>query len=84
MFRRIGDLLTVMKALKRWGQIRDEVNEMGTGKSIFISKTFWFNLLSIVVTIGGVLPDRWAVPAVAVANIGLRIISGEPVRLWKE
>ena len=50
-----------------------------SAKSIFVSKTCWFNLLSIAVTIGGILPDQLAVPNVAVANIGLRIISGQPV-----
>ena len=53
-----------------------------SAKSIFVSKTLWFNLLSIAVTIGGILPDQLAVPIVAVANIGLRIISGQPVKFW--
>jgi hypothetical protein len=55
---------------------------VASAKSLFISKTFWFNMLSLAVTIGGLLPDNLAVPMVAVANIGLRIISGQPVRLW--
>ena len=55
---------------------------MASAKSLFISKTFWFNILSLAITIGELLPDRIALGVVAVGNLGLRIISGQPVKLW--
>ena len=55
-------------------------------KSIFESKTAWFNLLTLVVTYGGyatnILPPKFAeiaVGVVAVANFLLRIITKQPV-----
>lgn len=61
---------------------------MDETKSIFASKTFWFNLLSGVATVasmsGTVLPPNAApyIGAVsAVANIGLRFVTDTPVSI---
>lgn len=48
-------------------------------KSIFKSKTFWFNVLGIAASYGNLLPPKYSVPTLAVANIGLRLITNQPV-----
>jgi len=55
---------------------------MDKAKSIFQSKTFWFNLASSVAVISGALPPSKTVLAVAAAaNIGLRLITTQPAVL---
>ena len=48
-------------------------------KSIFTSKTFWFNVLGIATAYGNILPPKYAVPVVTIGNIGLRLITNQPV-----
>ena len=48
-------------------------------KSIFASKTFWSNVLLLTVTYGGALPQKYAVPVITAANIGLRFLTNQPV-----
>jgi len=52
-------------------------------KSIFKSKTFWFNVLSIAATVTGVLPLGAEVSTVVVGclNIALRAITKDPVSI---
>ena len=81
MFRKIKDLLTLNKALGQYNAIRKDIDTMDS-KHLFLSKTFWGNILGLALTIGGLLPQKWAVPVMAVANIGLRLISNQPVNLF--
>ncbi len=53
-------------------------------KPIWKSKTFWFNALALAVTAAEILPPKWAGPVAAIGNIGLRIVSGQPIRLFSE
>lgn len=80
MFGKIKDLLTLNKAYGQYEEIRKEVDSMDS-KHLFASKTFWANLAGLALTVSGVLPQKWAVPTMAVANIVLRIISNQPVTL---
>jgi hypothetical protein len=50
-------------------------------KSIFASKTFWFNALSTAFTLGGVLPPKYAAVIVPVANVGLRLLTNQAVSI---
>lgn len=61
---------------------------MGEVKSIFSSKTFWFNALAAVVTVAlsaveNLGPDAGpiALGVVAVGNIVLRFITSQPVSI---
>lgn len=45
------------------------------------SKTFWFNLLTLGVTIGGILPPEYSAPVLTIGNVGLRLISSGAVNL---
>lgn len=48
-------------------------------KSIFVSKTFWFNLITLAASADGYLPAKYAVPVVSIANILLRLYTSSPV-----
>ena len=48
-------------------------------KNILKSKTFWVNALTLAGTVGGYLPTKYAAPTLAIANIGLRLITSQPV-----
>lgn len=48
-------------------------------KNILQSKTFWVNLATLALTVGGYLPSTYAAPVLAIANIILRYFSTQPV-----
>lgn len=48
-------------------------------KSLFKSKTFWFNVLTAGASVTGVLPEKYALPVAAVVNIGLRLVTNQGV-----
>lgn len=51
------------------------------GKHILLSKTFWLNLAGIAASYGGFLPPKYSVPVLAVANIGVRLLTNQPVSI---
>jgi hypothetical protein len=48
-------------------------------KNLLKSKTFWLNALSLAAIYGELLPPKYAATTVAVANIGMRLITDTPV-----
>lgn len=50
-------------------------------KSLFASKTFWFNVLTFGGTIAGILPVKLSAIAVPLVNLGLRIVTNQAVTL---
>ena len=55
-------------------------------KSIFASKTFWFNVITLAISLGqgqlGIqLPADVSAAIIAVGNVLLRIVSSQPVRV---
>lgn len=50
-------------------------------KSLLLSKTFWVNALTVGASFATSLPPKYAVPALGVANIGLRILTTGPVTI---
>ena len=48
-------------------------------KSIFLSRTFWLNVLGIAASVGGILPVKYGVPIMSVVNIGMRLVTSKPV-----
>ena len=81
MFEKLKLVLALKKAAEQVDDIRKEVDSMDT-KSLFLSKTFWLNVLGLAVTLGNVLPQKWAMPVLAVANIGMRLITNQPAGLF--
>ena len=81
MFRKVKEVFILNKALNQYNEISKEIDNSMDSKHLFMSKTFWANILGLAVTVSGILPQKWAAPTMIVANIGLRIISGQPVTL---
>ena len=81
MFSKIKEVLALNKALGQYDDIKKEVDTMDT-KSLILSKTFWLNVLGLAATIGGILPQKWAVPVLTIANIGNRLLTNQPVTLF--
>ena len=50
-------------------------------KHLLYSKTFWFNVITLAVTIGGVLPAKYSAPVITIGNVALRLISSGAVNL---
>jgi hypothetical protein len=74
MFKRIKLLLALNKAAGQYDELSKEIDSMDT-KHLLLSKTFWLNIAGLAVTISGVLPDKYAIPVLAVANIVNRIFT---------
>ena len=81
MFRRVRDAAAMWKAVGQYEKIRKDIDTMDT-KHLFASKTFWLNILGLATTVGGLLPQKYAVPVLAIANIGLRLITNQPVGIF--
>lgn len=55
-----------------------------TTKNILKSKTFWVNTLTLVATISGYLPVKWAAFVLPVVNVGLRIVTTQGITFLTE
>lgn len=54
------------------------------GKSFWKSKTFWVNALMVVGAVTGYLPVNQTTVAIGgIANIGLRLLTNQPISLPK-
>jgi len=52
-----------------------------SAKPIYESKTFWLNILGIAASLAEVLPPEYAMPTLAIANIGMRIITDSSITI---
>jgi hypothetical protein len=60
-------------------------------KSVFLSKTFWFNLLALIVLVANAFGfaefsrdpavDQYALIIITLVNIALRVFTKQPVKL---
>ena len=80
MFRKLKDMAALLKAASLLSQLRKE-SEMNS-KGFWKSKTFWLNALSLVGTIGGVLPEKYSLPVLAGVNIFLRFLTNQPLGVF--
>jgi hypothetical protein len=83
MFDDLKLLLKAKTAASEINDIRKEIDTMDP-KSLLASKTFWMNLLGLGITLSGILPQKWGMPLLAVANIGMRLISNQPVNIFPD
>lgn len=64
---------------------------MGEAKSILLSKTFWFNVLALLVIVANAFGfaefsrdpavDQYALIIITLANIALRMFTKQPVKV---
>lgn len=52
---------------------------MNPSKPIYMSRTFWLNILGTAAMLTGYLPEQYGVPAMGVLNIVLRFLTTQPV-----
>lgn len=71
----------IEKGSKDWDQRKAKGDDMS--KSLFKSKTFWINVLSAGLELTQVLPipPGYLLIATNVINVGLRLLTTEPVHL---
>ena len=71
-------LWRLTRAAKR---LQRELERTTVDKSLFQSKTFWFNVLTGVADIAGLLPipSQYTALIMAIVNIGLRIVTDQGV-----
>lgn len=53
--------------------------ESKMGKSLFKSKTFWLNVLGVGVHVAGIVPPQYGVPALAILNVLIRLLTEQPI-----
>jgi len=87
---KLRDLLKLRRVLKTTQKTKEKIvaTEPVLGKGLLRSKTFWVNLLTALVTIGGTVsgisffPESF-VPylagGLAIANIFLRMLTDQPI-----
>jgi len=71
VIHKVRQLLLFNKALDQYTELSKEI-ELNDMKSLFVSKTFWLNITGIALSIGGVLPPKFGLPVLAVANVAMR------------
>ena len=78
VIHKVRQLLLFNKALDQYTELSKEI-ELNDMKSLFVSKTFWLNITGIALSIGGVLPPKFGLPVLAVANVAMRLLTNQPV-----
>lgn len=53
-------------------------------KHILRSKTFWFNVFTLALSLAGFLPPKWAGIVLPIGNIGLRIVTTEGITIFEQ
>ena len=73
--------LRLLRIYRAGSRVGDLLQEASVSKSLWKSKTFWFNLLSAASTLAGVIPldPQTATLVIAGINVGLRLITTGPV-----
>jgi len=75
----------ILKALWAAKKLAQHIEEAHMSKSLFKSKIFWVNVLTAAVelsgALGGFLPTGVLQLATNILNIGLRLITADPVHV---
>ena len=70
---------TVADAVEQGAVQATSAGDTQGGKSIFKSKTFWFNIATAALSYQGALPQKAQVPVAVVGNIVLRFLTNQPI-----
>jgi hypothetical protein len=73
-------VLTLLKLYRSFSKLHNLMEE-ATMKKMWMSKTIWFQILSVAAAVSGVLPIPADITAAIVGciNVGLRFVTTEPV-----
>ncbi|MEK9722473.1 MAG: hypothetical protein VW405_03165 [Rhodospirillaceae bacterium] len=76
-----GKANRLLSLLQQGTQSYERTHDMS--KSLFVSKTFWFNIVTAAVELTGVLPvpQGAATAVVAVGNVVLRLLTNQPAHI---
>jgi len=80
MVNRLKMAAKLWAILGLYEKIRKEA-EMKEAKSLIWSKTFWTNVIMLVLTAADIMPPKYGVPTMAIANVILRLMSNQAVVL---
>ena len=77
------NLIRVAKILRRAQKLFGLLEEASVSKSLFKSKTFWFNILTAAAELSQVLPipAGTLVIVASIINVALRFVTDEPVHV---
>ena len=75
--------IRLLRIYRRAQKLFDLLEEAQMSKSLFRSKTFWFNLLTAAAELTSVLPlpPGTVIIAASVINIALRFVTDKPVHV---
>ena len=75
--------IRLLKIYRRASKLGDLFEEAAVSKSLFTSKTFWFQVLTAGASLLGIvpLPPEYIAVGVAVINVGLRLVTDKPVHV---
>lgn len=60
----------------------DRLTTSVSAKSLLTSKTFWFNVIVLVVTVADFVPQKYGIPAAAIGNVILRLMTNQPCSVF--
>lgn len=51
--------------------------DLAPAKHLLTSKTFWFNVIILAVTVADFVPQKYSLPTVAIGNVILRLMTSQ-------
>lgn len=77
------NLIRTVKLLRRAQKLFGLFEEASVSKSLWVSKVFWFNVLTAGASLAEVIPvpPKYAGLAIGVINVLLRLVTSTPVHV---
>lgn len=77
------NLIKLARIYKRASKLINLLEDAKMEKSLWKSKTFWFNILATTTSLLEVipLPQEYVIPAIGIINVLLRTVTDKPVKI---